>query len=195
MIETPTRPRLQGRLEWSDSKSIHIQARFDKVAVHQNRLTLISLVAYSQDVKAIRAGLAANLNVPMRLRDVTLTKDDETVAPDNVWSSGHGYRVDAHRLGFGMLHAIFTTRQPGFLLDDDDDALWQELKQERFTTPLLRSWLPHVRKELEARNLLQRCHTFDCHACVLSAMSSDLDSIVESGLRDGLITIEPGDQD
>jgi hypothetical protein len=186
---------LQGRLEWFDSKSIHIQARFDKVAVHQNRLMLISLAAYSQDVKAIRAGLAAGLNVPIRLREITLTKDGETVAPDNVWSSGHGYRVDAHRLGFGTLHAIFTTRQPGFLLDDGDDALWQELKQERFTTPLLRSWLPHVRKELEIKNLLQRCHAFDCNACVLTAMSSDLDSIVESGLQHGLITIEPGDHD
>jgi hypothetical protein len=122
MTETPTRPRLQGRLEWYDSKSIHIQARFDKVAIHQNRLMLISLVAYSQDVKALRAGLAAGLNVPMRLRDVTLTKDDETIAPNDVWPSGHGYRVDAHRLGFGTLHAIFTCRQPGLLLDDGDDA-------------------------------------------------------------------------
>jgi hypothetical protein len=195
MTETVIRPRLRGRLEWSDSKSIHIQVRFDKIALHQNRLMLISLVAYSQDVKAIRAGLAANLNVPMRLREITLTRDDETVAPDDVWPTGHGYRVDAHRLGFGMLHAIFTTRQPGFLLDDGDDALWQELKQERFTTPLLRSWLPHIRKELEIKNLLQCCHTFDCHACVLSAMSADLDSIVESELKDGLITIEPGDND
>jgi hypothetical protein len=195
MTETSTRPRLQGRLEWCDSKSIHIQARFDKVAVHQNRLMLISLVAYSQDVKAIRAGLAANLNVPMRLREITLTKAGETVAPDSVWASGHGYRVDAHRLGFGILHAIFTARQPGFLLDDGDDALWQELKQERFTTPLLRSWLPHVRKELEIRNLLQRCHAFDCHASVLTATSADLDSIVESGLKDGLITIQTGDED
>ena len=195
MAETLTEPRLQGRLEWSDAKSIHIQARFDKVAVHQNRLTLISLVAYSQDVKAFRAGLAAGLNVPMRLRDVTLTNGEETVAPNHVWPSSHGYRVEAHRLGYGMLHAIFTSCQPGFLLDDGDDALWQELKQERFTTPLLRSWLPYVRKELEIRNLLQRCHTFDCPACVLTATSADLDSIVESGLKNGLITIAPGDDD
>jgi hypothetical protein len=41
MTETSTKPRLQGSFEWYDSKSIHIQARFDKVALHQNRLMFI----------------------------------------------------------------------------------------------------------------------------------------------------------
>jgi hypothetical protein len=195
MTETPTKPRLQGNFEWYDAKSIHIQARFDKVALHQNRLMFLSLVAFSQDVKAIRAGLVAGLNSPMRLKNVTLTKDTESTLPSDVWPSPVGYRVDAHRLGFGSLHAIFTCRQPGFLLNDSDDALWQELKQERFTTPLLHGWLPHIRKELEIRNLLHRCHTLDCTCCVLTALSADLDSIVESGLKNGLITIESGDQD
>ena len=29
MIETQPNPRLLGQLEWSDNKSIHIEARFD----------------------------------------------------------------------------------------------------------------------------------------------------------------------
>jgi hypothetical protein len=136
MTETQTRPRLQGKFEWFDAKSIHIQARFDKVALHQNRLMFISLVAFSQDVKAIRAGLAAGLSSPMRLGNVTLTSGEESIVLNDAWPSGHGYRVDAHRLGLGSLHALFTCRQPGFLLNDSDDALWQELKQERFTDPL-----------------------------------------------------------
>ena len=89
-----------------------------------------------------------------------------------------------------MLHAIFTCRQPGFLLNDSDDALWQELKQERFTTPLLRGWLPHIRKELEIKSLLSRCHTLECTCSILTATSADLDSIVESGLKNGLISIQ-----
>jgi hypothetical protein len=67
MTETPSKPHLVGLFEWYDAKSIHIQARFDKVALHENRLMFISMVAFSQDVKAIRAGLAANLKIPMRL--------------------------------------------------------------------------------------------------------------------------------
>ena len=190
MTETQTRPRLQGLFEWSDGKSIHIQARFDKVALHQDKLVFISLVAFSQDVKAIRAALAAGLASPMWLKNVTLSKDGESKVPESVWPSPGGYRIDAHRLGFGSIHALFTCRQQGFLPNDSDDALWQELKQERFTTPLLRGWLPYIRKELELKSLLARCHTLDCTCCILTATSADLDSIVESGLKNGLISIQ-----
>jgi hypothetical protein len=186
---TETKPRLQGNLEWSDCKSIHIKAKFDRVALHQNRLLFISLVAFSPDVKAFRAGLAAGLETPMRITNVTLTNGDESIEPGNAWPSTAGYRVDSHRLGFGSVHAIFTCRQPGFLLDGSDDALWRELKDDRFTTPLLRSWIPRIRKELETENLLVRCDTFDCNCCVLTATSADLDSIVESGLKNGSISI------
>jgi hypothetical protein len=65
MSDTQTGPRLQGLFEWTDGKSIHIQARFDKAALHQDKLVFISLVAFSQDVKAIRAALAAGLATPI----------------------------------------------------------------------------------------------------------------------------------
>ena len=93
-------------------------------------------------------------------------------------------------IGFGSIHALFTCPQQGFLPNDCDDAIRQELKQERFTTPLLRGWLPYVRKELELKSLLSRCHTLECTCCILTATSADLDSIVESGLKRSLISIQ-----
>ncbi len=123
-----TTPRIVGEFEWSDSKSIHIQARFDEVALHENRLVFISLVAFSQDVKALRAAFAAGLDAPMRLKNVELERDDETVVPGDVRPVLGGYRLDTHRLGFGSIHALFICRQPGFLPNDSDDALWQELQ-------------------------------------------------------------------
>jgi len=189
MTETENKPCLRGAFEWSDGESVDIRVRFDKLAVHQNRLLFISLVAFSQDIKAIRAGLAAGLNSAIRLR-IAIPTDHESDLPSSVWPSQIGYRIDAHRLGYGSVHALFTCRQPGFLPNDSDGALWQELKQERFTTPLLRGWLPHIRKELETENLLVPCQTLDCTCCVLTATSADLDSIVESGLKNGLISIK-----
>ena len=88
------------------------------------------------------------------------------------------------------MHALFTCRQQGFLPNDSDDVLWQALKQERFTTPLLCGWLPHVRKELELKSLLARCHTLDCTCRIVTATSGDLDAIVEFGLKLGVISIQ-----
>jgi hypothetical protein len=190
MTETQDKPRLEGRFEWFQVKAIDIQAKFDKVAVHDDRLMFISLVAFSQDVKAIRAGIGAGLTAPMKLKDVRLTKDSESNVPHQVWPSPGGYRLDSHRFGLGSVHATFTARQEGFLVNDSDEALWQELKHERFTTPLLRGWLPHVRKELELSEMLERCYTFACTCSVLTATSADLDGIVEAGLKNGLILIQ-----
>jgi hypothetical protein len=190
MTETQQTPRLQGHFVWSDGKEIHIQAKFDKVALHDNRLVFMSFVAFSQDVKALRAGLASGLSSPMSLSNVTLMKDGEDFVPNQVWPSQHGYRIDTHRLGFGSLHALLTCRLSGFLINDSDESLWQELKQERFTTTLLRGWLPFLRKELELNNLLSRCHSLDCTCSVLTSTSADLDSMVETGLKNGAIVIE-----
>ncbi len=150
----------------------------------------VDLLVLSQDVKAIRAALVAGINAPIWLRDVSLAKDGEPKVPGPVSSSPGGYRIDAHKLGFGSIHALFTCHQQGFLSNDSNDALWQELKQERFTTPLLRGWLPYVRKELELKSLLVRCHTLDSTCCILSATSADLDVIVEAGLKSGSISIQ-----
>jgi hypothetical protein len=192
MTETEIKPRLQGLFEWTDGKSIHIQARFDKVALHDDKLVFISLVAFAQDVKALRAAFATRLDKPIQLKNVTLTKDAEPTVPGDVRPTFGGYRLDTHRLGFGSVHALFTCRQQGFLPNDTDDARWQELKQERFTTPLLRQWLPVIRKELELKSLLTRCHTLDCTCCVLTATSADLDAIVEYGIQQGTLRIEQG---
>ena len=56
-------------------------------------------------------------------------------------------------------------------------------------TPMLRGWLPHIRKEFELKSLLSRCYTLDCTCCVLTATSADLDEIVESGLKNADIAI------
>jgi hypothetical protein len=64
---------------------------------------------------------------------------------------------------------MFVSRKQGFLPNDGDNALWQELKLERFTALLLRGWLPHIRRELELKSLLSRRYALYCTCSVLSA--------------------------
>jgi hypothetical protein len=163
--------------------------RFDKLGLHHNKKVFVRLVAFSQYVIAINAAVPAGLTSPARLMNLKLTNRKESLVPFDLWPSLSGCEVDAHRLGDGSIHAMFVCRQQGFLANDSDDALWQELKQERFTTPLLRGWLPYIRQELELKPLLFRCYTLDCTCCVLSVTSADLHSIVEAGIKTGTIEI------
>jgi hypothetical protein len=150
----------------------------------------MSCVGYSQDIKAIRAALAAEVNRPMRIRGIHLAGPQGSIAPGDVWClKGTKYTCEIHRLGLGSCHALFICRRKGFLLDGSDQALWNELKDSRFTTPLLRGWLPYLKQELEARGLLQSCYVFDCDCKMLTTGTKDLDEIVEQGLQSGEISI------
>ena len=195
MTETQTRPRLQGNFEWYDAKSIHIQARFDKVAVHQNRLMFISLVAFSQDVKAIRAGLAAGLSSPMRLGNVTLTSGRRVDRPERRLALAAGLPGRCPPAGLRLAPRPLHLPPAG---------LPAQRQRRRAVAGAEAGAVHHAAcsgagcptsaGELVIRNLLHRCHTLDCSCCILTALSADLDSIVESGLKNGSITIEPGDQ-
>jgi Uncharacterised methyltransferase family (DUF6094) len=46
-----------------------------------------------------------------------------------------------------------------------------------------------ARIALELKSMLSRCYTLDCTCCILTATSVDLDSIVEFGLKNGVIAI------
>jgi hypothetical protein len=41
-------------------------------------------------------------------------------------------------------------------------------------------------------SLLAHCHTLDCTCRILTATSAELDTIVEAGLKGGLISIQMG---
>jgi hypothetical protein len=83
---TETEPRLIGQFERTDGKAVHIQGRFDKVALIENNVVFISLVAFAQDVKALKAAFATGLDSPIHLKNVTLERDGEGAVPGDVRS-------------------------------------------------------------------------------------------------------------
>src|SRR3954454_14504010 len=92
---------------------------------------------------------------------------------------------------FGLAHALFITRMKGFMLVVSEESLWQELKENRFTTPLLREWMPYVEGQLRTQDLLEEALVFNVTCGVLSATTTHLDKIVTDGLKSGEIRI-PG---
>lgn len=202
MKDVPRRP-IAGNLRWRDGNQIDITVAVDRLALEPSpstcRLAMVSCVGYAQDIKALRAALSGGTQAPMRFTDregrpLTVTQGNTQVTPRDVYARvGTRYAGDSHRLAYAVHHATFVAAVPGLMLEDSDLALWAELKHPRFTTPLLRAWLPHLRRELVQAGKLLPLACLDCRCVGLTATTKDLDGIVEHGLKNGLITIESED--
>ncbi len=69
------------------------------------------------------------------------------------------------------------------------EALWQELKDPRFTTPVLPEWMPYVEQELRKAYFLQGTHNYNCSSGILTLINNDFDTIVSDGIKNGKIHI------
>jgi hypothetical protein len=184
---------------WKDGATPSV--KFNKIA-HSGRseLLMVSLVAESQRIKQIRAALAPTGNKANNANRVSATAGGvktnipgreawEAGAPGNLNPSAEGYLCYQHKLGFGLCHALFVTKAPGFLLVLSEEALWQELNTTRFTTPLLREWMPYLEQQLRDCNRLEDAHVYGCRCGILTATTKKLDEIVIAGLTSGEIVI------
>ena len=170
--------------------------KFDKLAVGgRGELLLVSLVAETQRVKQIRAILCGGAKATIQATGVKLTRpgDEPWQArePGRLYPTTDGYVCQTHKLGFGLAHALFLTRTPGFMKVVTSESLWQELNDVRFTTPLLKAWVPYIEDRLRSDERLEDAHAFQCRCGILSAMTRHLDEVVSQGLADHKITILP----
>jgi hypothetical protein len=111
--------------------------------------------------------------------------------PGRIFPRGGGYRTEAHRLEYDKVHAMFISKDPGFMIRANEAALWAILKSPSYTTPMLREWLPYVQEQLIKEGMLEYCDcapaTLEC--ALMSATSADVDKIVTRGLEEYRIVI------
>jgi hypothetical protein len=178
-------------------KDIAVPAqRFDKIA-HTGRgeLLMLSVVTEVHNFKRMRAILVGGAKAQITASGVR-TKQPKAEnwrasQPGRLTATPDGYQTYTHKFGFGLMHALFLTRMPGFMRVVTPESLWQELKKERFTTPLIREWMPYVEEKLREEELLEDAHVFNCHCGVLSALTQQLDAIVCGGIQTRRIFIPP----
>jgi hypothetical protein len=167
------------------------EAKFDRLAKSgRGELLLVSLVTETQRLKQIRALLSPSGNntakVVVEASGVRVRRpgDSEWLsqAPGRLYPTPDGYQVRTHRLGYGLVHALFLTRMPGFMKVVTPESLWRELAGARFTTPVLREWVPFLEGRLREEERLEDAHGFNCRCGVLTATTTKLDEIVSEGL-------------
>ena len=178
-----------------DGKDIGIpEVPFDKLAINgRGELLLLSICTDAIRVKAIRAILCGGAKAMANAGGVKVrrARDEEWYShqPGRLTPTADGYTVFTHKLGFGMAQALFITRMPGFMKVVTEESLWQELNSSRFTTPILRDWIPYLEKTLREEDRLEEAHCFNCACGVLSATTSSLELVVSDGLKSGAIVI------
>lgn len=176
-------------------KDIAIPAvKFDRLAVGgRGELLLVSIVAETQRVKQIRAILAGGAKATIQAGGVKLRRPNDepwrATQPGRLFPTPDGYLCQTHKLGFGQAHAMFLTRMPGFMKVVTPESLWQELNGTRFTTPILKQWMPYLEERLRADEHLDEAHVFNCLCGVLAATTKTLDAIVSQGLADHKLVI------
>lgn len=170
-------------LTTNDTRFTYKLAALGTVGTAFCTIAILSTVASQTAIKALHACLS-------KAAKTTFSATCEGFEPDwTLMASSAGYRFQAVKLGYSMWHSLALARMPGLMSKLNDTSLWTELQRERITTPLLPSWLPWLRKELQRAGHLTPLHSFQCDGAVLDLNTESLDEIVSKGLRQKRITI------
>ncbi len=174
-------------------------SRYDRLAYgNRGQILLIGVVDYANKIRAMRAMLnsaAQKLTIECtggrvrRLSDHDYYYDYSGRNPGRLSPTQTGYRIYVNKLEYGLCHALFISKEPGFMTTITPEALWEELNDTRFTTPILREWMPYLETKLRKKSLLEEAWCFRCNAGFITASSEHLDTIVSEGLQTGEISI------
>lgn len=185
-----------GSIQFS-GKDIPAQiVKFDRLAFDsKRRIMLVSVIAEAQVIKAIRSILNGGARATIQAKGVQVGIPVKGAGTNRLDHDMHkvdeGYECHTQKLRYGQVHAMFIARSPGFMRVIGEESLWQELMSTRYTTPMIREWLPFVTKQLMDQNILKFCPSFNAKCGELVATVEQLDRIVSSGLSTGAIKI-PG---
>ena len=153
------------------------------LALHDDCIQVVSIMGAESAAKAVAAILHSDGKASFRILA-------DEFSPYQEFGKDDGYNILRHRVSLNHFHFVCISKRKGLLTCMDEASVWRELRSERFTTPLLRSWAPYIVVQLKERDLLERLDGFGCEAGMLTADSDDLDEIVTEGLRNRNIVIE-----
>lgn len=87
-------------------------------------------------------------------------------------------------------HMIAIAKIDGFLPAWDTNALWNELRKDRFTTPVIKPWMPWIKEHIENHGQVRLTkHNCNCLLFAPNVVSETLDRLVVRGLQKGEIAI------
>ena len=94
------------------------------------------------------------------------------------------YTAAVTKLAPGVIHLVAVAKIPGLMPNMSDDHLWAELTGPRYTTPLLRSWMPRLKETMVNGGGIVAASGFNATVGVLKTEPEALDEIISRGVRE-----------
>jgi len=95
------------------------------------------------------------------------------------------YSAAVAKLAPGVIHLVALAKIPGIMPNMSDDHLWAELTGPRYTTPLLRSWIPWLKGVVVQGGGIVVTDGFASTVGVLRVGLDELDALVTLGVKEG----------
>jgi hypothetical protein len=99
------------------------------------------------------------------------------------------YTAAVTKLAPGVIHLVALAKIPGLMPDMSHNHLWAELTGPRYTTPLLRAWIPWLKTAMSDGGGIVVANGFAATVGVLKTEPDALDEIVSQGVRDRHLTL------
>ena len=158
---------------------------------HFHGIMAMSLSGPDTAIKAIRAVLYdKNLDGTFR------ADGTDAICPSHVTLrrfTDYKYNVVCARLGLGTAHLVAVVDAPGVLRAVSEEALWWELRSQRYTTPVLRPWVAWLRGRLHEEGMLREAKCFGCNVGQMALKQDELDKLVTSGVMSGDLALTTGE--
>jgi hypothetical protein len=190
------KPRVFGSVEFTGKDIAVPGQRFDRIALSgRGELLLLSVVTDIYNLKRMRAILCGGAKATIDASGIRVARSGDDYwrasTPGRILVATEGYQCYSQKFNYGIVHALFLTRMPGFMKIVTLTSLWQELNHIRFTTPIIPEWMPHIEERLRANEYLKDAYCFNCKCGLLTAQTRQLDEIVSQGIQQRLIYIPP----
>ena len=147
-------------------------------------LLLLSATGPDTAVKSVRATLyqpdveaefLLEMDNTVRMLKARITYDGKQVS----------YIAAVTKLAPGVIHLVALAKIPGLMPNMSDDHLWAELTGPRYTTPLLRAWIPWLKTTMAEGGGIVVANGFESTVGVLKTEPGELDALVTLGVKEG----------
>lgn len=164
-------------------------------AGRRNVILAVSFVGPSTSCRAILAALRSGKSSSATFNVIRYALFSNVILRQHL--GGYDVRVSQVKCGnLKATHVVAVAKDDRIVLSDSDDSLWNSIRSDRFTTPVLRSWVPWIRETVKSSpaygscRILGKASGFQTDVCVFRCTTERLDDIVSTGIKDGHLVLE-----